>query len=504
MKTLKSVWVAAVLLLLFSCKQEIIIKEVVQPISKSSQVINTYVIDWESSGDYLPTNPPNIVPFPWKGQAGTSNSNLLYDYKKSDGWVLVYNTFNPTASPYFATMPPGGLYFALYNRFRGLLRFYLYIPPGWTYPSSYIQHGLKLSTNVSATTSMLNFESGEVVDVSVNQPSITQTNNQQLQAFGGWSIMQYEIAYDPNIGASANSYPGLGLNWWAKTFTITEVQLSGTLAGSITGTITQPATSWDINSTIATFPKAIYSVFGASDLGGFLVNAAGDSPGKKYKDNVSTALQNLISGNINGFFSGLLGGNSGSSQTVDLQINCDLKMSGTLTNSAGITNPILTFPGQVNAQTNPDQWIPFNEPMGVFNLTAKPKITYNLLGIMNSSCNACTPPKEIITEKYTLVPSSYQIVYNPKVLQSATISNVRTQIVAIKNGNGSFGTLENIGTKTVYSGVSPVTTPWYTRGFNNNVRGGWATWGVRIAMDVTPNNGAPKVTIVKTFAATVQ
>ena len=145
-------------LLLLSCKDpganEIIIK---QPIQNSRQTIITYVMDWEA-GDYLPSSPANVVPFPWKGLIGSNSSFLVQDYKSSDGWNLVYNTFSPTASPYFSTMPPGGLYFALYNRYRGLLRFYLYSPPGWIASSSNIQHGLSLSPTGSTSSSMLNYK----------------------------------------------------------------------------------------------------------------------------------------------------------------------------------------------------------------------------------------------------------------------------------------------------------------------------------------------------------
>src|SRR5882762_11983862 len=105
--------IVLVLLIFQSCKEEFQIKDsVTLRAGNVKETIPTYVIDWETSGDYLPSDPTQVVSYPWKGIIGSgSNYNMLYDYNSSDGWVLVYNTFTPTASPYFATMPPGGLYF---------------------------------------------------------------------------------------------------------------------------------------------------------------------------------------------------------------------------------------------------------------------------------------------------------------------------------------------------------------------------------------------------------
>lgn len=470
-------------------------KDLTLSTAASKQVISTYVIDWEN-GDYLPSNPSNVVSYPWKGIIGSNSPYLLYDYKSSDGWVLVYNTFSPSVSPYLNTMPPGGLYFALYNRFRGLLRFYLYAPPGWIASSSNIQHGLNLSS--STTSSMLNFGGTDLIDASIQQVSISKTNNQQMQAYGNWILMQYEIAYDPSI--STSSYPGLGLNWWSKSYNITDAQLSGSVVGTIKGSINQPASGFNLTSTLTTVGKAAIGIFGLNELTELINAAPTGSLQKDYLNGVKTGLDNLTTGNINGFFDAITGGNSGNSQSVELDVNAKIDLAGTLTNSTGLTNPILVIPGQSNTQTNPDQWIPFNESMGIFNISAKPKIKDKVTVITHGR----TPNADIITDTYTIDNTSYTINYNQQALNFASITNVRQQILIVDPSSTSYGILgtqELVGNSLVFSMPSPYIWGNHQRTSLSSLFTSQTKMAIRIAIDVVPNNGAPISTIVKTFLA---
>ena len=140
--------------------------------------------DWENSMVMMPTvtnDPAHNPSLPWSSQSGSYvDPNIISDYKSSDGWVLVYNTFNPTY--YLSNLANGGLYFALYNKYRGLLRYYLYVPSGQFGGGAEIQHGLSVYGNYS--TSMLNFEGSDIVNPNPanDVTAFTKTNNGRLES----------------------------------------------------------------------------------------------------------------------------------------------------------------------------------------------------------------------------------------------------------------------------------------------------------------------------------
>ncbi len=61
------------------------------------------------------------VPVPWSDQTiqELRPPGLRYDYKKSDGWELVCNSFSDT-------LDSANPFFILYNKYRGVIRYYTY------------------------------------------------------------------------------------------------------------------------------------------------------------------------------------------------------------------------------------------------------------------------------------------------------------------------------------------------------------------------------------------
>ncbi|ULT26581.1 hypothetical protein KUH03_06935 [Sphingobacterium sp. E70] len=158
--------------------------------SKVKAGIPSYYFDWETA-DFMPgpAGSPKVL-VPWASGANRSfPDELAFDFKKKDGWVLLYNSFNQT----FESSPK---FFTLYNKFNGLIRFYLYIPPGTPAPSSYFSDGLSIAGG--GKSSILNF-GNDVADITKTVGSISRIQNFQLQATGSWYLSQYELAYDPNI-----------------------------------------------------------------------------------------------------------------------------------------------------------------------------------------------------------------------------------------------------------------------------------------------------------------
>jgi len=175
----------------------------------------------------MPT-PAGTAPIlvPWaSGSNQLFNPEIAFDFKHADGWSLVYNTFNTTQ-----LSPP--YYFALYNKYRGILRSYLYIAPGNPTPSTYFSDGLSLAG--SGTSSSLAFGQ-DVADVATPLKSIAKIQSYQIQSTGAWYATQYEVAYDPGI--SGQNQQNLNYVWNINSVNLSSVTLNGTSNGTLTGTL---------------------------------------------------------------------------------------------------------------------------------------------------------------------------------------------------------------------------------------------------------------------------
>jgi hypothetical protein len=82
-----------------SCKKENLKQSISLDNIKSKDAPN-YDFNWETA-TAMPVSPSSTYdpPMPWQSQSGSYiDAALVSDYKSNDGWVLVYNTFNPTVS----------------------------------------------------------------------------------------------------------------------------------------------------------------------------------------------------------------------------------------------------------------------------------------------------------------------------------------------------------------------------------------------------------------------
>jgi len=449
--------------------------------------IPPYLFNWETATN-MPSTPANVIPMPWNSGTTAIDPSIVSDYKSADGWKMVWNTFSPTTS---AINPQTTLFMALYNVYRGLLRFYLWQPPT-AIATDYITHGLSLYTS-SGTSSMLNFNAQDILTAGQNQASFSQVYNQAININGGtWYVLQYEIAYDPNIANT--SFPNFGVTWASKYATVSSIALNGTLNGSITGTIGAQPASTDINFNNLLTNGVVTALGSAKYL----------SLGSSYKDAINSGLQNIVKG----FFSGILG-NSG--QAVSLNINAEMKFTGNLVTNGGLENMKLVLPGQQNSQSADGNIPAYNNLMGVFNITTMPivQIDESDNGSFQTTDpydgSACT--EAWINAKCWFDVNSVHILWNPAIINSsangATINNLNIDLLTIEPSPG--GT-EKVGNYYVTSYRNPSASAPVTIHLNTQVcpAGGTAQpyvpqLLVRVSFDVVPNNGAPKTTIVKTY-----
>lgn len=466
---------------LYSCKKQEI-NHVTLPVSTKA-TIQSENFTWDDpSADYMPSNPANTVPKPWASGSTVIDANIVNDYHSADGWQLIYNTFSVNK----AVVSNAGMpwFFAIYNPYKGIVRFYLWQPATTIY-SNYVNHGLAVYGNIPST--MLNFEAGDVVDATAHASTISKVYqiSSLNSSTGTWFAFQYELAYDAVVGQY--NFPDFGIAWNGQFINVTQLSINGTQTGTLKGTITEPS-SFNLGGTLV---QGAIEAFGASDVVG-LPDA--------YQSAVSGALGNTI----NGFFNGILGGSSPTTQDVDLKMNTQISLTGTLVNSGGLMNQQLVLPGQPNSQSVIGL-APFgtnNNIMGVFNLSARPtvKVTTTYATAPGGG-NAPTTQNS-----FSLPANPYSLVVNPYVagIASVYVAGVDIMIPNSLATSPVFGKLRNgmvaetIGTSTYYRVTSPSNYIW---GYDDLTQG---TVVLRLTLVVTPTNTSIQpVTIVKSFLANI-
>ena len=487
------------ILFLCSCKKDIesISSVAVQNKQAESGPIPSYDFDWESA-TYMPTAPSssyNPIPVPWNSGTTALDQNLVSDYKKADGWKMVWNTFTPTT---LIGDQSYTYFFSLYNVYRGILRIYLWhlANPNAT---TYVNHGLSLYGSGSP---ILNFNATDVVDPATNKSTFTQILNQQMtSAQGTWFVFQYEMAYDPNLVNT--SFPSFGLSWQPQWVNLSNITLNGTQTGTINGYLGTPSSGFNLGGLITDGALSFLGKYNYAQLLGVVDAKDGAKP---YTDAFNEASQGIVKG----FANGILGGSS-STQAVNLTINTQIKLTGNMVSNGLVADKKFVLPGQSNSQTADGLTPVFSDPLGVFNVIGTPQINLNpnyWTNTVEDPYNGGTCDVSGCNLYMWLDDNSVNIAWNPAIINSsptgATIQNMKQEIIAFvpqNSGNEKIGAQDVISYKNTSAGA-----PAYL-GFGT---GGSCTsiglvynprFAVRITFDVVPNNGAPKCTMVKTFVS---
>lgn len=446
-------------------------------------------LDWENIS-FMPT-PPNTpaIAVPWQGGVGGAkiDDDILFDYHRSDGWELVYNTFN-TTTVYSSS------YFMLYNRYRGLLRTYFYITPGGNYPSDNITHFLAARGANAASSPILNFAGQEVINVNANSLTAAQLQPYKVSSTGSWYAAEFELAYDPNT--SITPYDQLRLEWQINPNSLTNISLNGIETGDISGTLQTPSTG----------PNFLSGISNGIVDGGIKVGSTSAANAIKFvtsviKTPIINASTNAAGGIIKGFLSGILGGNisSTSTQKISLKINSKITITGTSSTGSQLFDNIFSLPGTQNVINTIPFYPSYGNPLGVFNVSAKPIVS----GTLTSSPVEGETHRVLVRQAYTVNENSFQLVFNPVVTEAANITNIKKEVVmmnvptTISGLTFIDGIPEQIAERLVYTGVTTAIERTASREMTVPV--GLA---VRVSFDVVPKDGAPKSTIVKTFLAT--
>lgn len=478
-----------------------------------SKSIQTPVFDWENA-DWMPT-PPNQsrIPSPWVGAGSIASQygvDVVNDRKVSDGWTLLYNSFDQNA--------PGPLvnpYFVLYNKYRGIMRIFLYVTTSFVTTSSYLQDGISV---VSAQSSLLNFLGNDIIDATKNINSYNEvqpsSNDGALPlASNRWYMMQYELAYDPNI--SNLPYNAIQLNCFLNYYSVEKVSLGGDLVGSINGVIgsSQPDMFSSFSDAGKKLGTGVLAVAGSSFLSKNTINKETGAnklglPNDIFKNLSSSVLKAVSSANWVGgavsLLNGILGGSSGGGPTpISLKIKAEITLKGTNTSGGSFPSSPISFwmPGTI-IPTSAVGYIPhYNKTLGVVNFRGRPVVnTYYTVKQIDgedpwngqkytNDCFTLHFPKHFDFSNY--------LIFNPEILKIADIQVVGQELI-------TRGLYSGFGSEDI--AINPESYSWeegYQEAGNSSsyIRPEFDI-AVRFAILIKPKDGSPSSTIIKTFMLT--
>ncbi|WP_321332120.1 hypothetical protein [uncultured Bacteroides sp.] len=486
-------------------------------VSVTTRAIPTLSFDWENA-EWLPTPPSQSpIPSPWVGKesiASVYGNDIISDRKASDGWELMYSLFDSTA--------PGQLidpYFILYNKYRGIMRIFFYITTELVIPSSYLQDGISIVSDQQ--TSMFNFLGQDIIDATANKSQYYQMQPAPIDGslpleINRWHMMQYEIAYDPNI--SKIPYQNIQLCWGMNYFSVDSLNLGGKYIEKINGVVGSSSEK-NIFSSLTRMGKVLGSgVFAGIGKDFITRNMINEKTGENNIGLPKNTFKSIYSG-VNSAISTALGhlpdtdikllstsiGGSSVTTTMSYTINSEINLVGSGKDAGTFpANPVTFWVPGTNIASNAVGYIPlYNEKLGVFNFSAdtqRPIIDFKVTketseqrpewdehtGVKNINKYSLKYPSRIDYSKFLII--------NPEVLKIAKVKIERQDLITVERVciNNEFSS--NIT-------INPDEVKWETGGdfYSPSPKEKRIKYGDRFTIRVTPFNGAPSSIIMKTL-----
>lgn len=458
--------VAAFFLIGISCKKEIrqvdspLVVEVDNAITGTPTIVqNTeqpappytpdpaIYFDWEHAST-MPSE-PNVakVPVPWSEDADRQYLDALrYDYKKSDGWELVYNTF-------LTNMTLNNRLFILYNKYRGVFRRYVYteVPENTVVPKqTRFIHDLTVEGEAS---NLLAFANQNVVDMGQTSGEAILSDPYPYRK-GAWYISEFELAYNKDLSTRTR------LNFFTRMGTVYASAYTGSIAGKPN----------DLDH--LSFLEYSHGTSPISSPIHFQIKT--EAQLDRYQSILSTrrftSLQQQVQLKVENenMFNALI--------IPDQKLaNLNLEFDGTINNPSfhiSYDNVSISMPGQ-----NTDGIVgfkpEFREVPGIFYLDKKPEIKMET-DVASGQV------------RYSLNTPSVIYRFNPAIKAYADIQSVSQEIVAT-----AFLEDKALTEATVYHGQSIRSSE------KLNII------GVRVSFDIVPKNGSKKIHMIKTFRAVI-
>ncbi len=482
------------------------------PVSMETKAITPETFDWETD-DYMPAPGTQSILVPWApGNGGLDvfyGPDILYDFKKVNGWKLVYSTFKSTGAP--LTDP----YFVLYNVYRGTLRIYMYLNSlGGIAASSYMEDAIYL--NGSANSSILSFLGSDMAEPGQNVKAFNSVRPKPLS--GGaplinnqWYMVEYELAYDPNL--KNTNYLQLRFQMKTDCYNLSTIKLGGKAKSDISGTVGASSSS-PMDLVKAQVPETIKGVAGI--VGSSLIDklkktpTANDSSNNKLgiKNSYFTDIVNGVTKVTSSFFGGIpsfacsllsaiIGGSSSSAGTpVSLKADTDIQLEGTLTSNSAVNAVSMYIPGMSFGGTVQGYVPLYNEPLGVLNfigdntLYIQSQRSYSEVVVNRGGDDEyyteCEIHRTAVFNPRRHWNYADRLVFNPELLKVANVTILSEDLVAEEGGPIYVNMFEYDDYTSDIPGHNIPQIHDYV-------------FGVRFLIKVQPKDGSPASYIYKTF-----
>lgn len=488
-----------VAIVIVSCTRDTVDTEPVISELPQTRAIPTPPFDW-ANAEWMPVPAgQSAIPSPWNGAGSISYTygmDITNDRYPNAGWELLYNTFDANASG-----PLVNPYFVLYNKYRGVLRIYLYLTTQFVVSSSYLQDGISVVSNHQ--TSLLSYLGKEIIDP---EERYATTDYIQIQgspdnispmAANKWYMMQYELAYDPGI--TNIPYNQIQLAWYLNYCNVQTIQLGGTQEGRINGTI-GAASSTTFYDQFKTASESVGTAVLAGIGENFITKNAVDNADKNNKlglpnstfSLISSGLKDALKGSIQDLpgtlfkgFSAIFGLNKSSQPIpINLTFRSQIKLTGNLSDRGSFPSSPASFwlPG-TNIAPDAVGYIPlYNKPLGILGLDGRPKVS-PLVTYQRE------PDGYKLFVTYKTNTFRQRLQYNPEVEAIADVDIKKLELIEIDDRDRFYRVCPNrffAGTLDLnYRPTRTFDVPEFL--------------AFRATIEITPKNGDEPSIIIKTF-----
>ena len=457
-----------------------------------SEVIKTLTVPW-AAGQAQSAG----LPSDWFDSNLNSSNPKQRIYSHANGWEMVYSNL--------LTSDQNRKYFALYNKYTGVMRFFFYeiaSSSGSNSSSSFI--GVQVTNS-----SLLNFTHSDPQAMDyrptatsyIYAPRCDFASAMQSAPIGGlyplpgipyqygnWYGMEFECAYDDSTPQGSK----MNLKFWAENvyLTQTEGEAIGDIVGNISTTYSN-SPSFDIKLNFNNTPSTtvVQSINNSGTILGDKIeeevnknNSFFTGLWNKLKTEVPSIASQGVKAGINSL---LTGGASklvsvagkllnsalgiGNNQTMTSLSEVKLKTNATITLTSTTSNPIagwgnikeLPIPGTATSAL-------YNEKLGVWNISTTPTVKVDLYSTSYFDSSSSIPmainPNKIPYEwetEYQINLQPIEIKINPIVLEDFTLQNVHKELVFTSQVTNLTGSKSPYG---LYNDI-----PLYTWQSTNNI-----------------------------------
>lgn len=357
------------------------------------------LFDWENNCQIADAK-GNLYILPWyAGAIANLPQYIIDDYKKSEGWNLIYNFISDNNND-------SGKYLIFYNVFTGTLRVFYYHNNGIGLTSTlFLTLSTKEPSNYLNHEGTFFFPSNEQKNMSISNINLSKSTSKGLNP--GWNVFDFQIAYNPQNSDSNNTFSLHPMNVFNGY-----IDLTGNISLNSEGTIISVASTTNNNESSVYTSKTTFN--NNHDKLDSNFNVEWESRIEKSNKVTLTTTQKKE------VFSGILSLNG--------------KLESALSSELlPIAN--LAFPSSKSALLA--NYIPsFEEPLGVWSLRKRPEVHITDFIVWRPEVNSY-PNQEIIDRKFYCIGKREietkfepnDLIINPKVLDKIDSFDVEYELL---------------------------------------------------------------------------